>query len=62
MAGALFLIGAGYNGASFLVYRRGFSSLIMAGLFGLSLGSYVTGLYLDGRGQPPRRAGARGSG
>jgi hypothetical protein len=44
-AGALFLIGAGFNGASFLVFGKQYSSLIMAGLFALSLGSYLTGLF-----------------
>jgi hypothetical protein len=49
VAGAAFVIGAGFNGASFLVFGRDYSSLIMAGLFGLSLVSYLTGLFLDRR-------------
>jgi hypothetical protein len=49
IAGAAFMIGAGFNGASFLVFNKDFSSLIMAGLFGLSLLSYVLGMYLEGR-------------
>jgi hypothetical protein len=49
LAGAAFMIGAGFNGASFLVFNKDYSSLIMAGLFGLSLSSYVLGMYLDGR-------------
>ena len=49
VAGCAFLIGAGFNGASFLVFGRDLSSLIMAGLFGLSLASYVVALYADGR-------------
>jgi hypothetical protein len=48
VAGCAFLIGAGFNGASFLVFGKDYSSLIMAGLFGLSLSSYVLGLYWDG--------------
>jgi hypothetical protein len=49
IAGAAFIIGAGFNGASFLVFAKDYSSLIMAGLFGLSLSSYALGMYLDGR-------------
>jgi hypothetical protein len=49
VAGCLLLIGAGFNGASFLVYNHDFSSLIMAGLFALSLGSYMAGIYLAAR-------------
>lgn len=49
IAGAAFMIGAGFNGASFLVFNKDYSSLIMAGLFGLSLSSYVLGMYLEGR-------------
>jgi hypothetical protein len=48
-AGAGFVIGAGFNGASFLVFAKAYSSLIMAGLFGLSLCSYLLGFYLDSR-------------
>ncbi len=56
VAGALFLIGAGFNGASFLIYHQNYNSLIMAALFGLSLCSYVTALYLDRRPAPAHRA------
>jgi hypothetical protein len=49
IAGAAFIIGAAFNGASFLVFDKDYSSLIMAGLFGLSLSSYALGMYLDGR-------------
>src|ERR1017187_9324636 len=49
IAGAAFIIGAGFNGASFLVFGKDYSSLIMAGLFGLSLSSYVLGIFRDGR-------------
>jgi hypothetical protein len=49
IAGASFIAGAGFNGASFLAFNRDYSSLIMSGLFALGLASYVLGLYLDGR-------------
>jgi len=48
-AGAMLIIGAGFNGASFLVFGHDFSSLIMAGLFALSLGCYLAGIYLTSR-------------
>jgi hypothetical protein len=49
VAGALFIIGAGFNGASFLNYANDISSMIMAGLWALALASYLTGLYLAAR-------------
>jgi hypothetical protein len=49
VAGCLLMIGAGFNGASFLVFNRDFSSLIMSGLFALTLGCYVTGIYVAAR-------------
>jgi len=36
--GALAIVGAGFNGASFLNYGHAFSSMIMAGLWALALG------------------------
>ena len=47
--GALAIIGAGFNGASFLNYGQNFSSMIMAALWAVALGSYLTGLYLGPR-------------
>jgi FtsH-binding integral membrane protein len=44
--GALAILGAGFNGMSFLNYGHDFSSMIMAGLWGLALACYVTGLLL----------------
>lgn len=44
--GGLLVIGAGFNGASFLNYGHDLSSLIMSGLFGLGLATYVTGLFI----------------
>jgi hypothetical protein len=49
IAGAAFIMGAAFNGASFLVFNKDYSSLIMAGLFGLGLTSYILGIYRDGR-------------
>jgi hypothetical protein len=43
VVGALAVIGAGFNGVSFLNYGKGFSSMIMAGLWALALACYVTG-------------------
>ena len=53
LLGALAIIGAGFNGASFLTYGRGFSSMIMAGLWALALACYVTGAILAARGTSP---------
>jgi hypothetical protein len=44
--GALAILGAGFNGMSFLNYGRSFSSMIMAGLWALALGCYITGMLL----------------
>jgi hypothetical protein len=41
--GALAIIGAGFNGISFVNYGQAFSSLIMAGLWALALACYVAG-------------------
>ncbi len=51
VAGALAVIGAGFNGASFLNYGHDFSSLIMAGLWALALACYLTGAILGMRGR-----------
>ncbi len=51
--GAVFIVGAGFNGASFLNYGHDVSSLIMAVLWALALACYLTGLYLVAR--PLRR-------
>jgi hypothetical protein len=44
--GALAIIGAGFNGLSFLNYNQNFSSMIMAGLWALALGCYLTSMFL----------------
>jgi hypothetical protein len=48
--GALAVIGAGFNGASFVDYGHAFSSMIMAGLWALALACYLTGAILAVRG------------
>lgn len=47
--GFVCVLGAGFNGGSFLNYGEDFSSMIMASLFAISLGSYAFGVYLLGR-------------
>src|SRR5271166_5473744 len=47
--GALAILGAGFNGVSFLNYGHAFSSMIMAGLWALALACYITGLFLAAR-------------
>ena len=51
--GALAIIGAGFNGLSFLTYGKNLSSMIMAGLWALALGCYLTGAVLAGRPRDP---------
>jgi hypothetical protein len=53
--GALAIIGAGFNGLSFITYGKDFSSMIMAGLWALALACYLAGAVLAGR---PRAAAA----
>ena len=43
--GALFILGAGFNGASFLDFNDDPSSMIMAGLFAAALACYVVVLF-----------------
>jgi hypothetical protein len=47
--GALAILGAAFNGVSFLNYGHAFSSMIMAGLWALALACYITGVYLAAR-------------
>jgi len=47
MLGALFSIGAGFNGASFLDFNNMISSLIMGLLALCALSSYLIGIYLS---------------
>lgn len=43
--GVLFILGAAFNGASFLNFNDDFSSMIMAGLFAAALACYVVVLF-----------------
>jgi hypothetical protein len=47
--GALAILGAAFNGVSFLNYGHSFSSMIMAGLWALALACYLTGLFVAAR-------------
>ena len=47
--GALAIVGAGFNGVSFLDYGHAFSSMIMAGLWALALACYLAGVILAAR-------------
>lgn len=47
--GALAIIGAGFNGTSFVNYGQSFSSMIMAGLWALALICYLTGAVVAAR-------------
>src|SRR5580700_3457687 len=53
--GALAIVGAGFNGVSFLDYGHALSSMIMAGLWALALACYITGLFLCAQRAQPRR-------
>jgi hypothetical protein len=44
--GALAIVGAGFNGASFVNYGHAFSSMIMAALWALALACYLAGAIL----------------
>ena len=55
--GAMALLGAAFNGASFLNYGHDFSSMIMSGLWALAMCCYLACLYISARRQiTPRRA------
>ena len=47
--GALAIAGAGFNGVSFVNYGHAFSSMIMAGLWALALGCYLTAMFAAAR-------------
>ncbi|MFZ0218506.1 MAG: hypothetical protein WAM30_21420 [Candidatus Dormiibacterota bacterium] len=42
------VLGAGFNGGSFLNYNEDFSSMLMAGGFALAVAAYVVGLLIEG--------------
>ena len=45
IVGFLAIVGAGFNGGSFLNYGEDFSSMIMASLWAVAFGSYLMGIY-----------------
>jgi hypothetical protein len=47
--GALAVIGAAFNGTSFLNYGHDFSSMIMSALWAVALTCYATGMFLAAR-------------
>jgi phosphate/sulfate permease len=47
--GALAIVGAGFNGVSFLDYGHAFSSMIMAGLLALALACYLAAMFVTAR-------------
>ncbi|WP_415854859.1 hypothetical protein [Sinomonas sp. G460-2] len=49
IVGFLAIVGAGFNGGSFLNYAEDFSSMIMAALWAVALASYLAGIYRIGR-------------
>ena len=49
--GAIAILGAGFNGGSYLNYHEDFSSMIMATLFAIAVTSYAIGLWA----LPPRQ-------
>jgi hypothetical protein len=60
--GALAVVGAGFNGASFLNYGHAFSSMIMAGLWAVALACYGGGAWLAVRRVPRSASGGQGWG
>jgi hypothetical protein len=54
--GLLTIIGAGFNGLSFLDYGHNFSSMIMAGLWAAALVCYLSCMFLAGRLHAPPEA------
>jgi len=48
------VLGAGFNGGSFLNYNQDFSSMLMAAGFAIAVVSYSVGLYLANDGAMPR--------
>jgi hypothetical protein len=47
--GALAIVGAAFNGVSFVNYGHPYSSMLMAGLWALALACYLTGMFLAAR-------------
>jgi len=57
--GGLAIVGAAFNGVSFLNYGYAFSSMIMSGLWALALACYLVGAVLAGAALAVRPAGRR---
>lgn len=53
--GAMALLGAAFNGASFVNYGHDFSSMIMSGLWALAISCYLACLYISARRQTTPR-------
>ena len=54
VVGALGMLGAGFNGGSFLNYHEDFSSMLMATFFGIAVIAYAIGLWALPR--PPHQS------
>ncbi|HKW60519.1 MAG TPA: hypothetical protein VJR46_12275 [Candidatus Dormibacteraeota bacterium] len=52
--GALGMLGAGFNGGSFLNYHEDFSSMLMATFFAIAVTSYAVGLWATPGREPVR--------
>ena len=50
--GALAMLGAGFNGGSYLNYHEDFSSMIMASFFAIAVTAYAIGLWALPQAQP----------
>lgn len=69
VVGSVAMLGAGFNGGSFLNYNEDFSSMIMASFFGIAVIAYAFGLWAlppqpgsqtpDARSPAPREAPSR---
>ena len=52
--GAVAMLGAGFNGGSYLNYHEDFSSMLMSSFFAIAVTSYLIGLWALPRGQESR--------
>ncbi len=57
--GAVAILGAGFNGGSYLDYHEDFSSMIMASFFAIAVTAYAIGLSLLPREQESRTPAGR---
>lgn len=51
------IVGAGFNGASFLDFNRDYSSMIMAALFAVGVAAYILGIYFSHERNEPGTGG-----